>query len=142
VDEEVLRLREQIQQLEEERAFLRSELREPPIENYRGVHLSRQESLIVMALRPRKIVRYSSLVSAVTSQTPETVFDGGHLKIRISRLRKKLGPVGMTIACHRHQGYEDMSGNGQRVQICSWDNVRAQLDCARVQGGRLSVKPD
>ena len=35
----------------------------------------------------------------------------------------------------------DTSGQGQRVQICSWDNTIGQWDCARVQGGRLSINP-
>jgi hypothetical protein len=34
------------------------------------------------------------------------------------------------------------SGDIQKMQICSLNNTTAEWDCARVQGGRLSVKTD
>jgi hypothetical protein len=56
------KLRARIEELEEEQVFLKSELAEGvPVESFHGIHLTRQEAIIVSMLEGGKMIRCSAL---------------------------------------------------------------------------------
>lgn len=95
-------LRDRIEELEEEVRQLR-EAMSPATKA--PVHLPRTEYHIFCALASKTFVRRQHLMEVLTRGADHLDDESNNLAVHLSRLRKKLTPLGYSIECQRGIGY-------------------------------------